>query len=216
MGSLPIVDEKSSQKPRKRRPCCIEGCHRACSAPTTRTCAVHFGQAPALWTSPNVSIEGIVLPEKADPIILEWIRDGKVVVRQTGCWEWMRCRNKDGYGQVNIGRRMQLSHRVVIGGLGSDLDTCHSCDNPPCCNPWHLFLGTRHTNTLDMKAKGRGLRIGRSPRCKCGKAMARTGSDCDECRAVRLDKPMCRCGVRSRTQGLCSRCYQQRKRGTRP
>lgn len=76
------------------------------------------------------------------------------------CWPWQRTRNKRGYGQTWFEGRLQVSHRVVwqlVYGepAPSDHDVCHSCDNPPCCNPTHLFLGTRLENVRDMMQKGR-------------------------------------------------------------
>lgn len=78
------------------------------------------------------------------------------------CWPWMRYRNADGYGRLSLEGRtsVQYAHRtayvLAIGSINAGLLVCHSCDNPPCCNPAHLFLGTQGDNQADKIAKGRG------------------------------------------------------------
>ena len=76
------------------------------------------------------------------------------------CWPWTAARNEKGYGVTGIpGRRTTKAHRVAyalhVGDPGS-LCVLHRCDNPPCCNPAHLFLGTKGDNNSDMITKGRG------------------------------------------------------------
>lgn len=75
------------------------------------------------------------------------------------CWEWLAFCDKDGYGKCNFNRQSKLVHRIVwelINGLiPNGLSVLHKCDNPRCCNPEHLFLGTHLDNNRDMVAKGR-------------------------------------------------------------
>lgn len=76
------------------------------------------------------------------------------------CWEWRGARNENGYGWLNtVASPSMLANRVAYHfATGIDpgpLLVCHSCDNPPCCNPRHLWLGTHSDNMADMHAKGR-------------------------------------------------------------
>lgn len=76
------------------------------------------------------------------------------------CWEWKRSRNIAGYGWYRDNKIITLSHRkawsLVNGEIPEGMFICHHCDNPPCCNPKHLFLGTAADNNRDRDKKGRG------------------------------------------------------------
>jgi hypothetical protein len=75
------------------------------------------------------------------------------------CWPWKRRVNKFGYGCVSYNGKEELAHRVAFaianGGKFPDTHACHSCDNPPCCNPAHIWDGTHRQNMDDMMAKNR-------------------------------------------------------------
>jgi hypothetical protein len=74
------------------------------------------------------------------------------------CWPWRGARDRKGYGQVVIGQRPLKAHRVaffVAHGHWPEPCCCHTCDNPPCGNPKHLFEGTHADNAADRDAKGR-------------------------------------------------------------
>ncbi len=85
-------------------------------------------------------------------------------VKKTGsCWLWNGARfDKDGYGKYRYRMKEYRAHKYAWidtkGPVPSGLVVCHTCDNPPCCNPKHLFLGTSKDNTADMIAKGRQVR----------------------------------------------------------
>jgi len=90
---------------------------------------------------------------------------------QDSCWEWAYSKRDWGYGQFSIklnGRWGGVpAHRVAweltYGDIPSGLFVLHRCDNPPCCNPNHLFLGTPLDNVEDCRDKGRS-------RWACGEA----------------------------------------------
>lgn len=151
------------------------------------------------------------LPAHANPIVLEWIQDDKVKVMPSGCWHWMKCRCKKGYGRVSHHGKTRFTHRLAINAPNG-LQAIHSCDNPQCCNPDHLKPGTALENALDMKSKRRGMRPGKNQRCACGKACATGSKDCAECRSIRLGK-RCHCGEPEKAIGLCDRHYHQEKKG---
>lgn len=82
--------------------------------------------------------------------------------KKKSCWEWKFGCTKAGYGQLQIravSPRPLLAHRVAWeltnGVIPEGLHILHECDNPRCCNPNHLFLGTQRDNNLDRTLKGR-------------------------------------------------------------
>jgi len=75
------------------------------------------------------------------------------------CWLWTGAVNNAGYGKFQLDGRTLGAHKVAWqlanGPVPDGMLVCHRCDNPPCCNPAHLFLGTAADNTQDMHQKGR-------------------------------------------------------------
>ena len=76
----------------------------------------------------------------------------------TGCLEWTRARNDNGYGLSSHGLVHRVSYRAFVGEIPDGLFVLHRCDNPPCFEPTHLFLGTQQDNVRDMISKGRQWR----------------------------------------------------------
>lgn len=82
------------------------------------------------------------------------------------CWPWKLATSEAGYGNINVQvekrkRRFAASRIAFLlthGEVPDDRLVCHSCDNPPCCNPAHLFLGTYGDNNRDTVSKGRAVK----------------------------------------------------------
>lgn len=76
------------------------------------------------------------------------------------CWEWTGPRVPRGYGQLGRLYVHRLVAEAAFGPIPPKYQVCHHCDNPPCCNPAHLFVGTQSDNMRDMVAKGRWTNYG--------------------------------------------------------
>lgn len=88
-----------------------------------------------------------------------WLRVSRVM--PSGCQQWLLKPGKDGYGRIKIKGRDIQAHRAawMIANqkpIPEGLVVMHSCDNPICCRPDHLVLGTQAENIADRVQKGRG------------------------------------------------------------
>jgi hypothetical protein len=93
-----------------------------------------------------------------------------------GCWEWQGAKTRGGYGHMAIGKNPNYKyyriHRLIHAILYGEtkLVILHSCDNPPCCNPHHLNIGTMLDNVQDMDNKFRRRAVGpKGMRCHLSK-----------------------------------------------
>ena len=95
----------------------------------------------------------------------------------SGCWLWLRSKNKNGYGSIRVNTRTEFVHRVsyiiFVSDIPPGLCVCHTCDNPSCVNPKHLWLGTRKQNSEDMVRKQRASRISPTNGFKPGHTLTR-------------------------------------------
>lgn len=88
----------------------------------------------------------------------------KRLITAKDCWEWTGARNRHGYGVIRVGGRAGgtvLVHRLAASVyLDYDLQdpaVLHTCDNPPCFNPDHLYVGDQADNMRDAYSRGRRL-----------------------------------------------------------
>lgn len=105
------------------------------------------------------------IPEITDDIINRLL--ARVDIRSDAeCWPWMGAKTTFGHGRVKVGGKLYSPHRLIHhiacqpipqndDGSYHGPVVMHSCDNPACCNPKHLSLGTQKDNISDMTAKGR-------------------------------------------------------------
>jgi len=104
--------------------------------------------------------------EKRRKYLLSNYRENK----ETGCWEWSRFIDKQGYGAMSFMGKRSYAHRVAYCLLKDptflvfqegrnkedSIHVCHSCDNPRCINPEHLWIGNPQDNMKDRDSKQRG------------------------------------------------------------
>jgi hypothetical protein len=145
------------RKNRKTLPCSFPGCDKPSVA--RGLCHTHYKR---------VQIHGDVNYTETIIKKLSWSRPDEIKtwllahreIDANGCWLWTRSREGGGYGNQVIEKRLYKVSRVSASlwlgfDITSPLQILHSCDNPPCFNPSHLFPGTQKDNMKDMCRKNR-------------------------------------------------------------
>lgn len=169
---------------KSKRKCSIESCespHRA-----KGYCSIHYKEAKrkGALSGPTCSVEGCEKPVNGRGLCASHYHHAKVqgelpdivkltpeekflsmheVCPETGCWNWVKGTDTCGYGifypygaAAPKIRAHRYSYMIHKGPIPEGLYVCHTCDNPGCVNPDHLWLGTHTENMRDKERKGRG------------------------------------------------------------
>ena len=108
---------------------------------------------------------------------------------ESGCLEWTRWRNAEGYGFTSFRSHNEPTHRLMFmatkGPIPEGGIIRHRCDNPPCMEPEHLLLGTEADNTADTIERGRHFRASKT-HCKRGHDLSNALITSDGNRACRI------------------------------
>lgn len=93
-----------------------------------------------------------------------WVYMQSKLTRKTDtCWIWLGATHEKGYGQFWFQKKVRPAHVIAFLLSGKVLSpgeyVCHTCDNPSCINPDHLFAGSQYDNMQDMKSKDRSARL---------------------------------------------------------
>lgn len=119
-------------------------------------CKYHYQQA---YKSGALERQPRTLAKPTDSLDAR-LRNIGWTVTASGCWEWKGALDNNGYGQMSVNRgrpwkAYRIAYEAWVKMPADNVDICHTCDNPPCINPAHLFEGTRQINVADAMSKMR-------------------------------------------------------------
>lgn len=166
-----IVDSTQPRRPlRKRKP--NDTCDRPdCGAPFVARgmCRKHY----VAWYRATPKESRTVAPGFSRMTVAERFWSKVEKAEPDACWPFTGTQHRRGHGQffVSKARGLVPAHGFALELVTGQpcppgLETCHHCDNPPCCNPAHLYFGTRQQNVDDMWARNRGRRGSRTAMAK--------------------------------------------------
>lgn len=192
------------------RGCDVAGCARPfyCRG----WCQLHYYR----WRSHGTTDDPRPAPEQRF-----WAKVNKT----EGCWLWTASRTHEGYGMFSIQGRRHYAQRVAwmltYGLIPEGMLVLHRCDNPPCCRPDHLFLGTHADNMADMATKGRHAAKGRSDatwlgRLNLSKTRCKRGHPFDEANTVWRPNGSRLCRACDRIRGVQKRARRRALQGLDP
>lgn len=134
--------------------CVVDGCEGKKPILAHGYCGKHYHR----WQ--RYGDTSVVILQKGLPLVERLF--ARRMVTETGCWEWTGTKSTNGYGILAVRDRKhgyervhRLSAEIWIGATIAGMDVLHKCDNPPCFNPEHLYIGTHKENMRDRRDRDR-------------------------------------------------------------
>lgn len=132
-----------------------KGTARGCSSAVERP--VHIGKVrSSILRTPTTHRRFLSITQEG---FADYFWSRVAVGAPAHCWPWKLSLNGDGYGQTKVGDRYWTASRLAFelanGPVPQHFLVCHRCDNPSCCNPAHLYAGTKGDNERDKFKRGR-------------------------------------------------------------